>query len=46
MLGMVRCGVALLGLAAANPGLDEAAKTAQDLPRLYSLVVSRGGEIV
>jgi CubicO group peptidase (beta-lactamase class C family) len=46
MLGMVRCGVALLGLAAANPGLDEAAKTAQGLPRLYSLVVSRGGEIV
>jgi CubicO group peptidase (beta-lactamase class C family) len=46
MLGMVRCGVALLGLAAANPGLDEAARTAQGLPRLYSLLISRRGEIV
>ena len=46
MLGMIRCGVAVLSLAAASPGLEEAAKTAQGLPRLYSLVVSRGGEIV
>jgi len=46
MLGMVRCGLAVLGLAAANPGLEEAARTAQGLPRLYSLLVSRRGEIV
>ncbi len=47
MFGFIRCGVALVGLAAAaNPPLEEAAKTAQELPRLHSLLVSRGGQIV
>jgi CubicO group peptidase (beta-lactamase class C family) len=47
MLGILRLGVAVVGLAAAaSPPLEEAAKTAQGLPRLHSLLVSRGGEIV
>lgn len=45
MPGIFPCGVVLLAVAAANPALDRAARTAGSLPRLYSLLVSRQGEI-